>query len=438
MKRCFFLLLVAVNVQAADLLQVHRDAVNFDATFTAARAQWMASQEKSPQGRAGLLPTLGLSASTTHNDSDSTSRSTGVTTSTQYNSHSWTVTLTQPLFRWQNWTAWKKGELAVVQAEAQFNTAKQDLILRVAQSYFDILLAEEVLATTRAQQSAIAQQLLSAKRNFEVGTTTVTDTHEAQARFDLALAQELAAQNDLTAKHQALAALTGKTSEPLKSLRTGVKLTAPQPDDMNQWATRAEEANLTVHQARVSLDIAEQEAETQRAGHYPTLDLTATHGKSGTGYSSSSSSGSDSVSSTLGLTLTLPLYSGGATVSKTREAVALREKALADLDHARRTAALSARQAWLGVTSGLAQVKAFEAALASSQSALDSNKLGYEVGVRINIDVLNAQSQLFDTRQKLVKARLDSLMSQLKLKAAAGCLTEEDVVAVNALLEFQK
>jgi len=431
----FFLLLLAFNVQAADLLSVHRDAVAFDATFAAARAQHRASQEKSPQGRAGLLPTVGLTAATTANDSDSTSRSTGTTTSTQYNNHSWTVTLTQPLFRWQNWTTWKKGELAVIQSEAQLSAAKQDLVLRVAQAYFDILLAQEVLATTRAQQAAIAQQLESAKRNFEVGTTTVTDTHEAQARFDLALAQELAAQNDLTVKHQALAVLTGKMPDRLNPLRPGSQLTAPQPNDMAPWAAMAEEANLTVRQARISLDIADQEAEAQRAGHYPTLDLTATHGRSGTGYSSSSSTGSDSVSSTLGVTLTLPIFSGGATVSKTREAVALREKALADLDVARRAAALAARQAWLGVTSGLAQVKAFEAALASSQSALDSNKLGYEVGVRINIDVLNAQGQLFDTRQKLVKARLESLMSQLKLKAAAGNLTEADVAAVNALLE---
>jgi outer membrane protein len=197
----------------------------------------------------------------------------------------------------------------------------------------------------------------------------------------------------------------------------------------------AETASASVQIYQALFEIATREVEKQRAGHYPTLDLVATRGRSSATNSTTLGVGSDSNASTIGLQLTIPIFAGGAVMSKDREAVALKEKAGADLESARRTAALNARQAYLGVSAGLAQVKAYEAALTSSQSALDSNKLGYEVGVRINIDVLNAQSQLYDTRQKLAKARLDTLAALLKLKAAAGSLGEDDVAAINSLLD---
>ena len=420
----------------ADLLGVYRDAVAYDAQFAAARATLAAGREKLPQGRSGLLPTIGLSASSIWNEVDSTRRVNGATAvNTQYNSNGWTVQLTQPLFRWQNWVSYTQSELAVAQAEAQFVAARQDLIVRVAQAYFDILLAQDTLATAKAQKLAITEQLESAKRNFEVGTTTITDTHEAQARFDLTSAQEIAADNDLAVKRQALRSLIGKEPEGLKNLRNGVQLAGPQPADIGKWVELAESGSATVQIYQALQEIAQREVEKQRAGHYPTLDLVATRGRSSATNSTTLGVGSDSNSSTIGVQLAIPLFAGGATVSEDREAVALKEKAAADLDNARRTAALNARQAYLGVSSGLAQVKAYEAAITSSQSAVDSNKLGYEVGVRINIDVLNAQSQLFDTRQKLAKARLDTLGALLKLKAAAGTLGEEDVAAINALLD---
>jgi outer membrane protein len=421
----------------ADLMAVYRDAIAYDAQYAAARAALEAGREKLPQGRSGLLPTIGLAASTTWNDIDTTRRTAGaVATNTQYNNNGWTVSLSQPLFRWQNWVAYTQSELAVAQAEAQFGLARQDLIVRAAQAYFDVLLAQDTLATAQAQKVAIAEQLESAKRNFEVGTATITDTHEAQARYDLTYAQEIAADNDLIVKRQVLRAVIGKEPEGLKNLRPGVQLVRPQPDDIGKWVEMAESASASVQIYQTLYEIATREIEKQRAGHYPTLDLVATRGRSSASNSTTLGlGGSDSNSSTIGLQLAIPIFAGGATASKDREAVALKEKAGADLENARRTAALNARQAYLGVSSGLAQVKAYEAALTSSQSALDSNKLGYEVGVRINIDVLNAQSQLFDTRQKLAKARLDTLAALLKLKAAAGSLGEEDVAAINALLQ---
>ncbi|MCX7174906.1 MAG: TolC family outer membrane protein [Proteobacteria bacterium] len=446
MKRVLPLLLLSAFAagsaglsHAADLLGVYRDALGYDAQIAAARAALNAGREKMPQGRAGLLPAVSMSANTLWNDYDTFTRATPPSeVARKFNTSGWSLNLSQPLFRWQNWASYKQSELAVVQAEAQYGLARQDLIVRVAQAYFDVLLAKESLATAQSQKTAIAEQLASAKRNFEVGTATITDTHEAQARYDLTTAQEIAADNDLLVKQQVLRTIIGKEPEVLKNLKGGLQISRPQPDDIAKWVESAEQSNLTVQLSQAGLEIANREIEKQRAGHYPTLDLVAGKGlssqTSGT-FGSSIIPGSDTHTTTVGLQLAIPIFSGGATSSRDREAVALREKAQADLENARRSAALSARQAYLGVTSGLAQVKALEQAVVSSQSALDSNKLGYEVGVRINIDVLNAQQQLYSTRRDLVKGRLDTLAAQLKLKAAAGLLGDEDVAAVNSLLE---
>ena len=443
MKKHILLLslaLIGAPAIGADLLQVYRDAIDYDAQFASAKAAWEAGQEKLPQGRAGLLPVLSASASTTWNDVDYNRRMLNTPpVDAQYNTNGYTLTLTQPIFRWQNIEQYGQSKLQVVAADAQFAQAKQDLILRASQAYFDVLLAQDSLNLAQAQKKAINEQLEAAKRNFEVGTATITDTHEAQARFDLATAQELAAQNDLEIKRQALRQVIGKVPESLAALRAQVQLQRPQPDDMGKWVEAAEAGSPLVAAQQAALEIADKEINKQRAGHLPTLDLVATRGRSSaTGGLVSGTVvpfGSDTHSNTVGLQLTLPIFAGGAVMSRDREAVALREKARADLDNTRRSAALGARQAYLGVTNGMAQVKAYEQALVSSQSALDSNKLGYEVGVRINIDVLNAQQQLFATRRDLAKARYDTLLAQLRLKAAAGSLGEDDVQAINALLE---
>lgn len=442
MKKQLLLLcltLAALPAFGADLLQVYRDALEYDAQFAAARAARDAGQEKLPQARAGLLPQISATASTVWNDVDFQRRTPGApTVDTRYNSNGYQLTLTQPIFRWQNIEQYRQGKLAVVAADAQFAQARQELILRVAQAYFDVLLAQDSLNLAQAQKKAIAEQLEAAKRNFEVGTATITDTHEAQARHDLATAQELAAQNDLELKRQALRQVIGKVPEVLAPLRPQVQLQRPQPDDMAKWVEAAETGSPLVQAQEAALEIADREIGKQRAGHLPTLDLVATRGRnSATGSLTAGIAGPgyDSHASTVGLQLTLPIFAGGAVMSRDREAVALREKARADLDNVRRSAALGARQAYLGVTNGMAQVKAFEQALVSSQSALDSNKLGYEVGVRINIDVLNAQQQLYATRRDLARARYETLLAQLRLKAAAGSLGEDDVQAINALLE---
>lgn len=419
---------------ATDLMQAYREAQDNDPTFAAARATLDAGQEKMPQARAGLLPSLTLSGNTVWNENEISQHGGPTITKPHYNSNGYQLTLSQPLFRWQNWVSYGQSKLQVAQAEANFVQARQDLILRVSQAYFDAIYAVENLKAVRANKTAIAQQLESAKKNFEVGTATITDTHEAQARYDLAAAQEIAAESDVEIRQHALQAIIGKMPGPLATTRKDAVLTAPQPSDMNQWVAAAEKDNIPVQIQQAAADIAAREVDKQRAGHYPTLDLVANQGHAKS-FAATSTALIDTDYRNIGVQLNIPLFQGGLTVSREREAAANRMAAQSGLDAARRGAALSARQYYLGVSNGLAQVKALKAALVSSQSALDSNKLGYEVGVRINIDVLNAENQVYVTRRDLAKATLDTLMSQLRLKASTGALGEDDVAQINALLD---
>ncbi len=431
MKRALTLCLASLFSAAAwsaDLVQIYRDALANDARYAAARAQHEAGQERVVQARAGLLPSLGASASTSWNNAEAKTATGSV--ERRYNSNGYGVQLTQPVFRWQNWVQYKQGELQTLLADSQFELARQDLILRVAEAYFNVLNAQDALDAVVQLRTAAAEQLELAKKSFEVGTVTITDVHEAQSRFDLASAQEIAARNELDVQRQSLARIIGAEPAPLAGLRPGVALQRPTPDNIADWVSAAEQGSYGVQLQQLGREIAVREIERTGAGHLPTLDLVASHGLNNRPAISSERS----ESTMIGLQLNVPLYQGGAISSAQREAAALKLKADADLDDARRSAALAARQSYLGVTSGLAQIRALEAARVSSTSALEANKLGYEVGVRINIDVLNAQTQLADTLRQLARARYDTLLAQLRLKAAAGTLGEDDVAAINALL----
>jgi len=426
--------LLASNVMAADLMQIYRDALDNDPTFSAARSTLDAGREKTPQARAGLLPSLTLSGNTVWNENEIAFHNGSTLAKPHFNSNGYTLSLSQPLFRWQNWVSYDQSKLQVIQAEANFVQARQDLILRVAQAYFDVIYATENLKAVNANKLAIIQQLELAKKSFEVGTATITDTHEAQARYDLATAQEIVAESDLEVRQRTLQSIIGKEPAPLAPPRKGAALSPPQPTDMKLWVVAAEKDSIPVQVQQAAAAIAAREVDKQRAGHYPTLDLVASTGTSKS-YGSTSFGLLDSDFKNVGLQLNIPLYLGGSVMSREREASANRAAAESALEAARRNAALSARQNYLGVVNGLAQVNALKAALVSSQSALDSNKLGYEVGVRINIDVLNAENQLYVTRRDFAKAQLDTLMSQLRLKATVSALGEDDVVAINALLD---
>ncbi|MES2071510.1 MAG: TolC family outer membrane protein [Pseudomonadota bacterium] len=428
---------LSLNAGATDLLQIYKDALLNDAQYGSARASLAAGQEKPVQGRALILPTIAITGSDTRSRNDISSDAFPGSLSYTGTTNVYALTLSQPLFRWANWQQYEQGKLALIVSEAQFAQAQQDLILRVGQAYFDVLGAQDTVTTLQAQKVAISEQLASAKRNFEVGTSTITDTHEAQSRYDITLAQEYAGLSDLQIKQAALQQIIGKEAGELALLKKGIKLSAPQPERINEWVESAEKQNYNVVASQVNVEIAQRDIKRNRAGHYPTLDLVASSGRNSAGGAPVTAAGGNNVvkSNAIGVQWSIPLFSGFGVDSRVRESIALEDKARNDLEFARRTAAQGARQSYFGVSSGLAQVKAFEAGEISSQSALDSNKLGYQVGVRINIDVLNAQQQLYTTQRDLAKARYDTIMNGLRLKAAAGTLKEEDLAEVNGLLQ---
>ena len=424
------LAIIATPASAADLLSVYRDALSQDPVYASARATYEAAKENSPIARAAVLPSIGFAGNV--NRINSETETAVANTSRDYTSKGYSLSLTQPLFRMQNWIAVDQAGLQVKQAEAVFADAKQNIVTRAAQAYFDVLLSQDNVALSAAQKKAFEEQLAQAKRNFEVGTSTIVDTYEAQARFDLAVSREIADQNDLEIKKNALQQLIGKTAPSLSRLRDNAALPLPTPADPNQWVKGAEEASPTVAQVRAAFEIASREVERSKTGHYPTLDLTGSYA-----YNDSPSTGTpfNSKTTNIGLVLNIPLFQGGGTQARIRQTLSQRERAEQDLENAKRQVAQSVRTSYLNVTSGVAQVKALEASLVSSKASLDSTLLGKEVGVRTNVDVLNSQQLLFQTRRDLQQARYNTILSQLRLKAAAGRLTEDDLADVNRLLQ---
>jgi len=418
---------------AADLIQTYRDAASNDAQFASARNALLAGRERLPQGLSLLLPQISGTGSYSRVNTEINQPQPFGGLSATYNQRAYTISLSQPLFRWGNYQQYQQGKLSVLLSEAQFAQSQQDLIVRVVQAYTDVLYAQDSINYIVAQKAAVTEQLASAKRNFEVGTTTITDTNEAQAKYDLSVAQEILSRSNLDVALAALQQIIGKPPGTLSPLRRDLDLTQPEPRDMDPWVASAEKQNYLVAQNQANLEIAKRQIEVNRSGHYPTVDLVAsrTYNYTPPGLSSITTQ----TNSAIGVQLSVPIFSGGYTSSKVREGIALADKAENDLDFSRRSAAQSARTAYFGVTSGLAQIRALRAAETSSQSALDSNNLGYRVGVRTNIDVLNAQQQLYSTQRDLARARYDTLLNGLRLKSAAGTLTEADLVLINTLLE---
>ena len=425
---------LALPAQAQSLIDLYQSARSFDASYQSAKSQFDATLARADQAKSAILPVanlaLGLSRSTQEVVPDL-----GPSSDRSFGTQSATISASQPLYRPANWASYQQGIKQLDLAQAQLQSADQDLIVRVGQGYFDVLAAQDSLTFVKAQKTAVAEQLASAKRNFEVGTSTITDTREAQARYDLVIAQEIAAENDLRVKKIALDQLVGKNNAQPLALALPLKLPALQPGDVNVWVQQSEAAHPAIGQSQVALDVALLETKKAQAGHKPTLDLSASYSAMNNLEGSSSAGvGSRVNAGSIGLSFNLPLFAGFATQNRIKETIALEEKARNDLEGAKRAVAQGTRTAFFGVLSGQGQVAAFEAAEASSQSALDANKLGYQVGVRINIDVLNSQSQLFDTKAKLAKARYDVLLGGLKLRQANGTLKADDLQSVNTLL----
>jgi len=407
------------HVQAQSLVDLFQVARGYDATFISAKSQFEANLAKANQTLGGILPNIALGASAARTKISLTADATASTAENRYGQYSANVTLTQPIYRPAAWAAYKQGGRQLVLAAAQFEAAEQDLIIRVTQAYFDYLASEDSLAFVKAQKAAVSEQLASAKRNFEVGTATITGVRDAQARYDLTNAQEIAAENDLRIKNLALDLAVGQSNVKPKRLIDNSKLVDPPKESLENWVSQSEVASPAVRQAQFALDIAKLEVDKAIAGHLPTLDgqiiYSGARNDSGTSNSPTNSlAGNHVLNPSANIVLSVPLFAGLATQYRVRETQFLEEKARSDFENAKRTVAQNTRISYLGLISGLSQVKAYEAAEASTQSALDANKLGYSVGVNINIDVLNAQSQLFQTKRDLAKARYDVLVGNLK------------------------
>jgi outer membrane protein len=414
---------------AQSLQELYGAARTYDAAYLSARAAAQAAEHRAAQADALLRPSAALSSSASLTMADAPRVGTG-----DNNALGATLSGKYPLFNKSTAPTIEQSRKAVQLTQVDLEVVEQDLIVRLSQAYFDVLAAQDALATTRASKAAITEQLASAKRNFEVGTATITDTREAQARFDLATAQEIAAENDLRTKRIALDQVVGRGNVSPKGLVKAATLPAPQPADAEAWASQADGGHPSVRKARLGLDVARLETEKARAAESYTVDAVGSVGATRYGGSSASLPGITK-SATVGVQLNWPLYTGGATQNRIKETLALEDKSRNDLDASRRAVTQATRQAFFGVQSGLAQVKALEAAESSSQLALEATQLGYKVGVRVNLDVLNAQTQLFQTRRDLAKARYDVILGGLKLRLASGQLKPADVAAVNALLD---
>ena len=421
----------ALPARAQNLVTLYEAARAFDAGYQSAQYQFEATVAKSEQARAGTLYKIDLTAGASISAIDNTlagSKQGG------YDVQSATLSGSQPLYRPGNQIVFEQSKRQIDVEEQKLLAAEQDLVMKVSTAYFDVLASQDSLAYLLAQKAAVTEQLASAKRNFEVGTATITDTREAEARFDLVVAQEIAGRNDLQVKKLALDQLVGKTNSAPLPVKLPLQLPPVQPGDVAAWVQKSEEMHPTVRQSRLAFEVAQMEAKKAQTASMPTLDLTGNLNMANNNGTASAGASYRTTTATVGLSFNMPLFSGYAIENRVKEALALEEKARTDLEAVKRSVAQASRAAFFGLLSGQGQVKALQAAEASSQSALDANKLGYQVGVRINIDVLNSQSQLFDTKAKLAKARYDVLLGGLKLHQASGILKAEDLKQVNTLL----
>jgi outer membrane protein len=421
-------LALPLTAGAQSLQELYQAARSYDATFLAARAQAESAQFRAAQAEALGLPSLSASGAGTYGQTEFQqlgSRDTRVVQGALNGRYT--------LYNPANRAAIEQARRSLESAQAELDTAEQDLIVRVAQAYFEVLAAQDTLTTVRASKAATAEQLASAKRNFEVGTATITDTREAQARFDLGTAQEIAAENALLTRRLALDILVGRQNVQPKPLLVPVVLPPPAPANPEEWVNVADASHPAVRRARVGLDVATLETEKARAAGGPTLDAVGqlfTQDSRGSaitlpGYSNGAS---------IGLQLNWPLYTGGATQNRLKETLSLEERARNDVEAARRAVAQGTRTAFYGVQSGLSEVKALEAAESSSQLALEATQLGYRVGVRVNLDVLDAQRQLFLTQRDLARSRYNVIINGLLLRQASGKLNSGDIDEVNRLL----
>ena len=419
-------LLLAGLTHAADLKQVYQLALRSDPQLRAALASLRAARTQKPQARALFLPNVSAAANTTWNEQTGTS-------SGDYNSHGYSLNLTQPVFRYEYFIRYRQASLTIKKALADYSAADQSLIVRVAERYFAVLSAEDNLRFTRADKKATKRQLQQARKRFEVGLIAITDVHEARAAYDQTVATEIAAVNQLASAREALQEITGRYIKLLSPLGKNVPLLNPNPASIEKWADTAKRQNLQLRSAMLNADIAQQTIRLQRSGHLPTLDIVAGRNKSvvGGGVFGARDTTTDSIS----LQFNMSLFQGGLVVAKTREAVQLYHQARELAEAQRRATLRQARDAYRGVVNGISRIKALKQATISSLSAYKATKAGFDVGTRTIVDVLNAQRELFRARNNYAQARYDYVLNMLRLKQAAGTLRPQDLHMINSWLQ---
>jgi outer membrane protein len=424
----FLLSVISLQILALNLEDVYYTAETSDPQFKQVAANKRAVLESRPQALAGLLPSANISANTRSNDQDITSQGFGASGKTNFNSHGYSLNISQPLIRTDRYIQLRQASSLIKQADAELSSAQQDLMLRVAEAYFNILAAKDSLKFAQAEKKSLSKQLDQARQRFEVGLTAITDVQEAQAGYDLAVSLEIVAENEIDNTRERLRAITGEYMNNLSGLGDDMPLVNPQPEEIDTWTNIALEQNLDVLSARYAIDTAREEIRKQKTGHLPTLDLVARHGYDTSG----GRFGSTSIHSTaVGLELNIPLYQGGFVSSKTREAHQRLEEQIQRLEQARRLAQRLTREAYLGVISGISQVKALNQAVISMETALLSTQAGFEVGTRTAVDVVTSERATSQARRNYSRSKYDYIINTLKLKRAAGILSTSDLIQVS-------
>ena len=419
-----------------DLVEIYREALRADPAIAAAQANWVATQEKARRRAPDCCPYVTATASgnvytfdqNIRSDSDARRQPQFSPVQRDRVGVAAAVPLPEP------------GPVRPVEAAGhagrlhpELGAAGPDRPRRIA--YFDILLAQFNIELAESQKKAVVEQLAQAKRNFEVGVATITDTNEAQAKYDAIVAQEITVRNEYDNRVTALRAIIGRYPRELKKLGPGLVPALPEPNVADYWVDRALKENLNVRIAESNFEIAKLEVDRARGGHYPTVDLVGSYTAQGANAAVSSSVGSDSRTGTIGVQVNVPIYQGGFVDSRVREAIALQEKSRQDLEAARRVALFAAQTGYAGVVSATASVKAFEQAVVSAESALASNIVGQEVGIRTFLDVLNVQQNVYSTRRDLADAYFKYLIGLLRLKASVGALSDQDIEYLNRQLK---
>ena len=415
-----------------DLLSVYKSAELNDSAFRAARAEYSALLESKNQSIAGFLPVISANVFYTDNDSETVTTS---TSSDNYKTDGYSLNLTQPLYRHANYVGLKQADAVVEQAQANFDYAKQNLIIRVVNQYFAVLAAGDDLEFAKAERKSIKRQLKQTQHRFNVGLLAITDVHEAKARFDQAVARAIIAENTLAISHEVLREITNKEHVPLAELPTTHPLIKPEPADILQWVQTANDQNTLLIASQKAVDVARADVALQSSGHYPTLDLTANHSSTNYGAGTPTTGQREQTNNSISLQLNVPLYSGGLVNSKTRAAAFRLEQAQELLTQQQRATERQARNAYLSVIANISQVKALKQALASSQVALKATLAGFDVGIRTTLDALNSQRDLYRARRDYAKARYDYVLQTLNLKLAAGTLSVLDVEQLNPWLK---